>query len=254
MTWNGLPIGQVQLVPNNRGYMAPTNIGPANTAFTNRQTPVYDETARLLARFPAPKAPATPAVASNPWDQSVMNRFPVPVSNPVAAADPVQQVVAATYGGLPDSTPNAFAAAPEVTSPVNFDVMSGFGMPSDTTGLPGFGTGQPASFMPQYDAASASNSWMPDWLKGAIGTKDNPGWGGFALGAANSLASMYFGMQQYGLAKQTLAENKRQFQLNYDAQKQTTNTALEDRQRARVASNPGAYQSVGEYMDKNGVK
>lgn len=80
------------------------------------------------------------------------------------------------------------------------------------------------------------------------------GWGSTALGGIGALASTFLGMKQYGLAKQTLEENKRQFQLNYDAQKQMTNTRLEDRQRARVASNPGAYQSVGAYMGTNGVK
>lgn len=79
------------------------------------------------------------------------------------------------------------------------------------------------------------------------------GWGGMALSAAGGLASTFLGMKQYGLAKQTLAENKRQFQMNYDAQKQTTNTRMEDRQAARVASNPGAYQSVGDYMAKNRI-
>lgn len=85
-----------------------------------------------------------------------------------------------------------------------------------------------------------------------FGGKD--GWGGTALGAVGGIASAFLGMKQYGLAKQTLEENKRQFQLNYDAQRQMTNTRLEDRQRARVASNPGAYQSVGAYMGANGVK
>ena len=90
-----------------------------------------------------------------------------------------------------------------------------------------------------------------NWYDGMLGPD---GWGGLALNAAGGLASTFLGMKQYGLAKQTLAENKRQFQLNYDAQKQTTNTRLEDRQRARVASNAGAYQSVGDYMATNGIK
>ena len=89
------------------------------------------------------------------------------------------------------------------------------------------------------------------FLDGALGPN---GWGNLALNAAGGLASTFLGMKQYGLAKQSLAENKRQFQLNYDAQKQTTNTRLEDRQRARVASNAGAYQSVGDYMTVNGIK
>jgi hypothetical protein len=62
------------------------------------------------------------------------------------------------------------------------------------------------------------------------------------------------GMKQYGLAKDTLAANKAQFERNFDAQRTTTNASLEDRQRARVASNAGAYQSVGDYMDQNRVR
>jgi hypothetical protein len=98
------------------------------------------------------------------------------------------------------------------------------------------------------------NSWMPDWLKGAVGTKEAPGWGGMAVGAAGSLASLFMGMKQYGLAKETLAQNKAQFDQQYTAQKQLTNTQLEDRQRARVASNPGAYQGVAGYMSQYGIK
>lgn len=79
------------------------------------------------------------------------------------------------------------------------------------------------------------------------------GWGMPALAVGQGLMNAWLGMKQYGLAKQTLEENKRQFQLNYDAQAKTTNSALEDRQRARVASNAGAYQSVGDYMSQNRI-
>lgn len=100
----------------------------------------------------------------------------------------------------------------------------------------------------------SGNTSQPSFWDSLVGTKDQPGWGGLALGAVGGLANLYMGMQQYGLYKQQLNENKRQFQLNYDAQKQMTNNQLEDRQRARVASNPGAYQSVGDYMNKYGIK
>lgn len=80
------------------------------------------------------------------------------------------------------------------------------------------------------------------------------GWGGLALGAAQGLGGAYLGMKQYGLAKDQFDESKRQFNVNFDTQKGLTNSRLEDRQAARVASNPGAYQSVGDYMKKNGVK
>lgn len=75
------------------------------------------------------------------------------------------------------------------------------------------------------------------------------------LGAAQGLFNGYLGMKAYGIAKDQLAEGKRQFGLNYDAQRTTTNSQLEDRQRARVSSAPaGAYQSVGDYMAANSIK
>lgn len=103
-------------------------------------------------------------------------------------------------------------------------------------------------------SAAAPGGGLNDFFSGMFGTTKAPGWGGAALGAAQGLFSGYLGMKQYGLAKEKLAESKRQFELNYGAQKSLTNSQLEDRQRARVASNAGAYQSVGDYMDKNGVK
>ena len=86
-----------------------------------------------------------------------------------------------------------------------------------------------------------------------LGNKVN-GWGGMALGAASGLMNGFMGMQQYGLAKDQLKESRRQYDQNYAAQRQTVNTQLEDRQRARVASNPGAYESVSNYMNRNGIK
>lgn len=80
------------------------------------------------------------------------------------------------------------------------------------------------------------------------------GYGMPALGVAQGAFNAWMGMKQYGLAKKQLAEGKQQFALNYDAQRTTTNAQLEDRQRARVASNAGAYQSVGDYMGANGIR
>lgn len=146
---------------------------------------------------------------------------------------------------------------------------------SDSLGFPQF-PGTPGVFNPVPDDLSqlAANNPMagfaaldgfnlpnmqgatPDmWsMDGFLGNRQTPGWGGAALGIGNALMSTFMGMKQYGLAKKTLAENKRQFNLNFGAQRQTVNTQLEDRQRARVASNPGAYQSVGDYMSTNGIK
>lgn len=89
--------------------------------------------------------------------------------------------------------------------------------------------------------------------KNADGTTDM-GWGTSAMGLAQAGVGLYSGLQQYGMAKKQLEEGKRQYDANYAAQKTTTNAQLEDRQRARVASNAGAYDSVGNYMNQNGIK
>jgi hypothetical protein len=128
----------------------------------------------------------------------------------------------------------------------------GLQMPGTANSASGLGIQGGLSTMPTGPAMATApanpNGWS--WL----GTRDQQGVAGLALGGATALGSLYLGMQQYNLAKDTLANNKAQFERNYAANKTTTNANLEDRQRARVASNAGAYQSVGDYMNQNGVK
>lgn len=95
------------------------------------------------------------------------------------------------------------------------------------------------------------SSFLP--VKNADGSITG-GWGSFGWDVLKGATNAYLGMQQLDLAKKNLAFNEDSFWANFNTQKQLTNTRLEDRQRARVASNPGAYQSVSEYMTKNGVK
>lgn len=85
-------------------------------------------------------------------------------------------------------------------------------------------------------------------------TQKGSGWLSPALGVAQGLASWVMGSKQYKLAKEQLAANQQQFAQNYAAQRQTTNTALEDRQRARVAAGGDAYESVESYMARNGIR
>ena len=116
--------------------------------------------------------------------------------------------------------------------------------PVPNTAIGSFGSG-----------AGPGGTAAPSFWEGMIGTKDNPGWGGLALGGAQALGSLFMGMKQYGLAKKSLEESKRQFQMNYDAQKNLTNSYMEDRQRARIAANPNAgYASPEEHMSKWGLK
>lgn len=80
------------------------------------------------------------------------------------------------------------------------------------------------------------------------------GWATPAIGIGQAILGGINGSRQLSLAEDNFKEGKRQFNLNYGAQRQTTNTQLEDRQRARVASNPGAYESVDTYLEKNRIK
>lgn len=141
----------------------------------------------------------------------------------------------------------------------------GYGMPS--LDVPAANGGITSFGGPAYSAAEISGGvgtantpfWESDFWKGAFGSTDaqgvkTNGWAGSALGLLQGGLGAFMGMKQYGLAKDALAQSKKQFNLNYAAQKQTTNAALEDRQRARNASNPGAYQGTDEYMAQYGIK
>jgi len=116
------------------------------------------------------------------------------------------------------------------------------------------------SMIPSSGAVGAAGgNWWSDLLSGMFAKKDpttnvtSDSWGGDALSAIKGITGAYMGMKQYGLARDSFDEGKRRYNQDYAAQKTLTNGNLEDRQRARVASNGSAYQSVGDYMNKNGV-
>lgn len=128
-----------------------------------------------------------------------------------------------------------------------------------------------SNFTPGASAPVIPNAPVPDGMTGAGGggfldgifgsmfdktSADKiktQGWGGLALQGIQGLGNSYMAMKQYGLAEDALKEQKRQFNTNFDAQKKLTNSQLSDRQRARVASNEGAYASEAEYMKKWGI-
>lgn len=157
---------------------------------------------------------------------------------------------------FPMATASAPAVAPVANSAGNGGWFGG-GLFSGGLGASETVPGYSVPTLGSSPAQPGGSNWFKDSgflsQKNADGTMSQ-GWGGLALGGAQALGSLFMGMQQYNLAKDTLAANKDQFEKNFAAQKTTTNAALEDRQRARVAANPGAYQSVGEYMNRNGVR
>ena len=141
-------------------------------------------------------------------------------------------------------------------APPTADQFASWGNPGQTA----YGAFNLDAAVPKVSGDGTPDFWSRQGFLGGSYKDDSGailqqgGWGAPALGVANSLMNTFMGMKQYGLYKDQLSESKRQFGLNYDAQRQTTNTALEDRQRSRVLGNPGAYQSVGAYMAQNGIK
>ena len=73
------------------------------------------------------------------------------------------------------------------------------------------------------------------------------------LNTFTGLASAYLGMKQYGLAKDSFKQNKKEFGMNYDAQRQLTNAQMEGSAKARHSANPGFYATPSDYMAKNSI-
>lgn len=72
------------------------------------------------------------------------------------------------------------------------------------------------------------------------------------LGALSNAFGAFNGYKQTKLAKQQLAFQKDAFNKQWNAQRNLTNSHLEDRQKQRVARDPSAM-SVAEYMNKYGI-
>jgi hypothetical protein len=122
------------------------------------------------------------------------------------------------------------------------------------------GAGIARNGLPLYDSNSSLNANTdPSFMQGMLGytkadgTKVN-GWGMPALSAASSLFQGWIGLEQLDIAKKSLKEQKRQFDMNWDAQRTSTNRQLEDRQAARAAFNPDYTEDTASYMAKWGIK
>lgn len=100
--------------------------------------------------------------------------------------------------------------------------------------------------------SDSSGSFL-DSILGGTGDMSGLQMGQLGLGGVNSLLNGYLGFQNLSLAKKQYQSQLDQFNKQWDANKKLTNASLADRQAARVASNPNAYQSVDDYMKKYGI-
>lgn len=102
-------------------------------------------------------------------------------------------------------------------------------------------------------AGAPANSYNTGNLNNSLGDLSGLQLGQLGLGAANGLLSGYLGFQNLGLAKDQARQAQKNWDKQWGANVKATNAALEDRQKARVASNPNAYESVDSYMKKYGI-
>lgn len=148
--------------------------------------------------------------------------------------------------------------------PFDFDLSGIFG---GTTGanndggpglvnFPGFGGGGSAGAPTGKAGGLLGNLFSRQSLFGGTDSQtgiSTGGWAPVALGAGQAIFGALQGNKAMGLAEKQFDESKRQFDLNFNAQRQSINTQLEDRQRARNASNATAYENTDEYLRKNKV-
>jgi len=168
----------------------------------------------------------------------------------------------------------------DVNSPLNFgiyanakDANSAF---SADFGSAGVGNQQAVGYGSSFDdyisellgnggvsdaLGSAKGSGMsnqPDWMTAAFGGTYADG--SKAMGYVSPLVGLgtaginaYLGMENLGLAEDSLAFQKDAFSKQFAAQQTLTNGQLRDRQAARISADPNAYQAVDAYMKENGI-
>lgn len=90
---------------------------------------------------------------------------------------------------------------------------------------------------------------ISDALSGMTGLQ----MGQLGLSGLSGLLNGYLGWQNMNTAKAQATNAQNNWNKQWDANVKTTNASLEDRQRARLASNPNAYESVDSYMKKYGI-
>lgn len=106
----------------------------------------------------------------------------------------------------------------------------------------------------QIQVGASPNQYNTPTITDSLGTgMSGLQLGQLGLGAANGLLNGYLGFQNLSLAKNQAKQAQSNWNKQWDANVKNTNAALSDRQRARVASNPGAYESVDSYMKKYGI-
>lgn len=171
--------------------------------------------------------------------------------------------------GMPSVDDLQFGPAPAANADRSASTLDTFSLGVGA----GIGNGPEAfSFSEDYAAGGGSNSGQSSWMDNGIGSIRPPGQslidgsrdagGGLPdwmnwdnaeniMKGVGMLGSIYFGIQKNKLAKEALAYKKKAYSENMDFQKQSYNTALEDRIRSRASFTGQGDGYVSKYLDKN---
>lgn len=110
------------------------------------------------------------------------------------------------------------------------------------------------SYSPVSTSTNATNGAAASTNGGATTGKtgffQEGGGASLALGAIQTLGSLWNSFQQNKLAKKSFALQERAFETNLKNQTQTYNTALEDRINARYATEGRSSEAAG-YIERN---
>lgn len=117
-------------------------------------------------------------------------------------------------------------------------------------------TGQSVPTAPstsQIQVGASPNQYNTPTITDSLGSMSGLQLGQLGLGTLGGLFNGYLGYQNTQTAKNQAAQAQSNWNKQWDANVKTTNASLSDRQAARVASNPTAYESVDSYMKKYGI-
>lgn len=138
----------------------------------------------------------------------------------------------------------------------------GAGMPTVNPGaaMANVGTGGATGMVaPTSMAPTVQPPTVPGAVPGGVGGAAKPGFfsefgpAQFALGAIQTLGSLWNSFQQNKLAKQSFQFQKEAFQTNLENQEQSYNTELEDRINARYVTEgrTNVEADKAAYLEKN---
>lgn len=133
------------------------------------------------------------------------------------------------------------------------------GMPTVVPGAAVAGVGKSAGTGLTTPSVQTPGVTVPQLMSGGGSAPQTPGFFSqygptqFALGAIQTLGSLWNSFQQNKMAKESMAFQKEAFATNLANQEQSYNTALEDRINARYVTEGKSQAEANAYIQKNSL-